>query len=142
MNELKITTKLEYLNILKSLEKQTKYIEFLQPYDVLVENSIVTNVEDHYIIATKNVSNWNKSGAKGKLLKINVTNENKIKIFDMLKKFDSFFFNTFNMKYGETVEYTDFGLSNIAFFNIKGELLFYTITHEGLAFIDTDLNIL
>lgn len=33
------------------------------------------------------------------------------------------------------VETTDFGYQNIAFFNLQGELLFYTITHEGLAWI-------
>ena len=58
-----------------------------------------------------------------------------LKIFNDLRKINSFFYNTWDNKLGETVETTEFGYMNIAFFDSKGKLLFYTITHEGIAWI-------
>ena len=52
-----------------------------------------------------------------------------------MRKINSFLYNTWNNKLGETVETTEFGYMNIAFFDSKGKLLFYTITHEGIAWI-------
>lgn len=116
------------------MEKNTKYIELLQLIDDNESNFIIEKY-NQLLITKKNVFNWNDSGAKGVVYKFDIKFSDKEKIFNDLRKINSFFYNTWDNKLGETVETTEFGYMNIAFFDSKGKLLFYTITHEGIAWI-------
>ncbi|KAF1296574.1 hypothetical protein BAU15_14625 [Enterococcus sp. JM4C] len=136
MKLTKITNKNDYMKILNFLEKQTKYIEILQLMDDNQPNFIIEKYRA-ILVTQKTVSNWNDTGAKGLLYKFDLNLAEKERIFKDLKKIDPFFYNKFDIRLGETVENTDFGYANIAFFDIKGKLVFYTITHEGLAWIQS-----
>ena len=134
MKIIKITNKNDYIQILNFLEKNTKYIELLQLIDDNESNFIIEKY-NQLLITKKNVFNWNDSGAKGVVYKFDIKFSDKEKIFNDLRKINSFFYNTWDNKLGETVETTEFVYMNIAFFDSKGKLLFYTITHEGIAWI-------
>ncbi|WP_207871800.1 hypothetical protein DOK78_000199 [Enterococcus sp. DIV2402] len=135
MKNINITNKNDYIKILDFLEKKTKYIELLQLIDD-EESNLIIDKYSNLLISKKNVSNWIDSGAKGVVYKFDINLSDKKKIFGDLKSINSFFYNKFDSKIGEIVETTEFGYMNIAFFDLKGNLLFYTITHEGIAWIN------
>lgn len=137
MENIRITTKADYFEIVNFLEKKTKYVELLRLLDDQ-ESTIILNKYKYLLVTEKNVSNWNNSGAKGTLFKFDIDLVNRKKFFNDLRKIDSFFYNHFDVVLGSSVDTTEFGYMNIAFFDLNGKLLFYTSTHEGLAWIENE----
>ena len=134
MKEITFATKKDYLAVINFLEKQTKYVEIVVSWDDTPNSPLLTNFGDS-LVTIKDISHWLETGTKGTLYKYALSLERKKAYFQQLRKFDSFFYNCEHPFSGMYVETTDFGYQDIAFFNLQGELLFYTITHEGLAWI-------
>ena len=123
----------EYLQCIKQLENKCKYIEyvllneeeleFIQRFENLIES-----------IELKNKWWGTKSSQKNKVYKVKSSKE----IFKYLRKFETFCKYTIS-NVGDTVEYTDFGINDIAFFDEKDVPLLFTTTHEGYITIRNDL---
>ena len=128
-----------YYSILSKLENVTKYVELLKLVDDTEPNFLINKYND-ILIVKKEITDWHNTGAKGTMFKFDMKLKNRKEFFSDLKKFDSFFYNIFDAQNGETVEITNFGYMNIAFFSMQGKFLFYTNTHEGLAWITNELS--
>lgn len=121
---------IDYLSLINVLEKHTKYVEFLQLIGDEEIHELVLKYKE-YIITKKTVTNWLNTGGKGILYKLDIPLNIKSSFFDDLRQYNDFFYIKINSKLGEFIEYSDFGINNMAIFNMNGELIFYTIPHEG-----------
>lgn len=129
----KLNNHKDYLNILKKLEKKSKYIEIFITGNH--SNQIVEDFKDD-IIEKDRVSKIGGNKiyyGKYNLFRIRVSNE----LFEYLKYFETFckFFD--NEK--TSIQYTDFGIDDIAFYDDKEIPLLSTITHECIIEIREDL---
>ena len=129
----KLNTHEEYVNMIKKLEKKTKYIEIVV-IDEIVTNNIVNKFKND-IISIKIVSEWwqTKTLGDNKLVKIKASTE----LFEYLLKFETFckyhFCKKFDKDFGTYVdvqENTDFGYDDIAFYDDNNDILLCTTTHE------------
>ena len=129
----KLNTHEEYVNMIKKLEKKTKYIEIVV-IDEIVTNNIVNKFKND-IISTRIVSEWwgTKTSAKNKLVKIKASKE----FFEYILKFETFckyyICKKFDKDFGSYVdiqENTDFGYDDIAFYDDNNDILLCTTTHE------------
>lgn len=115
----------EYLKVIKQLEKKSKYMEY-----ALIDKddmNLINNFEN-LIISVKSKKSWcgTTSKSKTKVYKLKAEKE----IFEYLIQFETFckFNNNGNE---DMVQYTDFGINDIAFFDDSEMPLFFTVTHEG-----------
>lgn len=123
----------DYIQVIKQLDKKCKYMEY-----VLVNDDETELIErfDSLIISIKLKNKWwgTKSSGKSKVYRIKASQA----VFQYLKQFETF------CKYiassdGDTVEATDFGMNDIAFFDDHSIPLLFTTTHEGYVMIRNDL---
>ena len=129
----KINSHNEYLESIKQLEKKSKYVEY-----VLVNEEDTRFIEEFkdFIITMKQKNKWwgTKSCGKSKVYKIKSSKA----IFNYLKQFETFC--KYSISYnGDIIEYTDFGINDIAFFDDNEIPLLFTTTHEGYITIRNDL---
>ena len=122
----------DYLKILNILEDKTDYIE------LAYENDIVYKFKKD-ILYKKHTTSWfsEESFPGANLYRIKASKE----LFDYLKTFETFckcFIDPYTGVY-LSVEETDFGISDIAFYDKEGKSLLETVTHEGEIFIRDDL---
>ncbi len=124
----------EYLETIKQLEKKSKYIEY-----VLVDEDEIGFTErfTESIVEVREKNKWwgTKSSGKCKVYRIKASKE----MFKFLKQFETFCKCIFSDQQGDTVENTDFGINDIAFFDDKELPLLFTTTHEGYVTIRDDL---
>ncbi len=137
---IRINSHEDYIRIITSLRNKTKYIQIVQINgDERKKDSIIENAFKYMKLIKKIKTNlWagNKtsSGNSGVLYEFESTENYLIH----LKSYQSFFLSSFVNESYEPV-YTDFGLDDICFLNGKRQVIFYTTTHEGLAFYDKKL---
>lgn len=122
----------DYLKILSILEEMTDYIE------LAYENDIVDKFKKD-IIYKEYTTRWfsEESYPGANLYRIKASKE----LFDFLRTFETFckcFLDPVTGVY-LSVEETDFGISDIAFYDKEGKSLLETVTHEGDIYIRKDL---
>ena len=122
----------DYLKIIDVLEDKSDYIE------LVYENDIVYKFKKD-IIHKEHTTSWfsEESYPGGNLYRIKASKE----LFEYLRTFETFCkcFIDENTGVYLSVEETDFGISDIAFYDKDGKSLLETVTHEGEIFIDEDL---
>ncbi|MFL0507310.1 hypothetical protein ACH0B5_16335 [Ureibacillus sp. 179-F W5.1 NHS] len=137
MREVPIYKREDFLNILALLKNKTKCIELVIPYGDNEKDDLVQFLEP-YLITKKKVKSWTGTTTKGKsstMYKYEYTEQDEKKILKFLHNYSSFFFHIQDSNgYYNEVKLTEFEDKDIAFFDQKGNCLFYTITHEGLAY--------
>lgn len=130
-----LTSHEQHLRLLDVLEKRTRTIEIVQICDDADEPLIKAAMP--FLINKERVNKWygTKQGGRGSL-KFTIRADRVF--FKHLRKYESFFRNmTGENGLGEVRE-TNFGLDDIAFIS-GGGVLFYTTTHEGEAYITSEL---
>lgn len=60
-------------------------------------------------------------------------------VFAALRSFEGFFRLSTDTRLGDRAEFTDFGNVDVAFRDRTGAIVFWTVTHEGLAFAHPDV---
>lgn len=135
MKLVSIETKADYLKLLDYLEEKTKYVEVLRLLDDTESHFIIEKYRSR-LVTEKKVSHWLDSGGKGTLFKFDFDLKSRRPFFADLRRSEPFFYNRVANFLGESFATTTFGYVNIAFFDLQGKLLFYTITHEGLAWLE------
>ena len=125
----------DYLKILDILEKKTDYIE------IVYENEITDKFKND-IIFKEHTTNWwsEESYPGGNLYRIKASKE----LFNYLRKYETLckYIYGGETKFGIASDknvVTDFGTSDIAFFDKEGKILLQTVTHEGFIDIDKDI---
>ena len=129
----------EYLSLLRILKEKTAYISIV-PIEYEGSTNEIISLANKYMscIRQKKVNRWPGTVRKGPGAKQYEFAANK-RFFEELERYESFFINETNEYGWEEVRTTDFGLDDIAFLDSQNELLFFTTTHEGYAFIREDL---
>ena len=124
----------QYLDILNKIRKATAKIVIVQ-IDGLKEDDPVVETAKQLMILEKQeiVDKWFGTIAPGRKA-VQYTFQKKREFFGYLSTFESFFIVKSENPY--VVEETDFGMDDIAFLDQNGELLFYTTTHEGYAYLN------
>ncbi len=123
----------EYVKLLDIIAKKTKYIEYV------IIDSDDTKLLDCFeedIMFRKNTNKWwgTKISQSSTLYKIKASS----KLFTFLKKFETFCIQITN-NFGDCVQFTDFGINDIAFFDDKTEPILFTTTHEGNILLREDI---
>lgn len=143
----KLNTHEEYINILEKLEKKSKYIEIFIIGTHTHNNQIVEDFSDD-IIERDRVSEIGGNKiyyGEYNLFRIKASNE----LFEYLRYFETFckFFDG-NITYdgdkivdieSASIEYTDFGIDDIAFYDDNEIPLLSTVTHECIIEVREDL---
>lgn len=125
----------DYLNILNTIRKETEKIIIVQIDGYDKHDTIVNTAKSMMALEKQEtVSKWIGTVAKGRKA-VQYTFIKNRDFFAYLSKFEAFFIarDTAN---GYAVTDADFGYDDIAFLDSKGELLFYTTTHEGYAYLN------
>ena len=137
----KLNEKKDYLRILEKLKSKTSYIEIVI-LDGKKTNELVTMFQSD-IISHNKVNRWWGTITKGQnnLYRIKSSDE----LFNYLKKFETFckyyHYGTTkkSLNHGDYSEDTDFGIDDIAFYDINGNTLLNTTTHEGYILISEEI---
>ncbi len=128
----------DYIKILDLIRKNTEFIVIVQTLGYDKEDKIIAKANELMrLIKTEKVNRWFGSLTHGKK-GLQYTFEKDRKFFFYLKEFESFFIDVIdkNTNYF-SVKATDFNTNDdIAFHDKDKNLLFYTTTHEGYAYIN------
>ena len=141
----KLNTHEEYINILEKLEKKSKYIEI---FIIGTHNNQIVEDFNDDIIERDRVSKIGGNKiyyGEYNLFRIKASNE----LFEYLRYFETFC-KSFdgNKTYdkdkivdveGVSIQYTDFGIDDIAFYDDNGIPLLFTVTHECIIEVREDL---
>lgn len=126
----------DYLEVLNKIRKETAKIVIVQIDGRDPDDPIVETAKSMMMLEKEEVvSKWFGTIAPGREA-IQYTFAKKREFFGFLSSFESFFINKTVRNNSFDVKRTDFGLDDIAFIDGKGELLFYTTTHEGYAYLN------
>lgn len=138
IENINITSYEQYVELLNSLKKITKYIQIVQISGEDPKDKLIQSANKYMgLLDKKPVRKWLGTVKGGKSVP-QYTYKSNSKFINHLKKYNSFFYNTKN-KFGfDDVIETDFGQDDIAFLDENKEPLFYTTTHEGYANIRKD----
>lgn len=130
----------QYLEILNKTSKLTSKIVIVQIDGPDKEDEIVNTAFRIMPLENKEIVNeWYGTIAEGSRGAIKYTFIKKHSFFEYLASFESFFIGKIDKYNNYDVIYTDFGIDDIAFLGDNGELLFYTTTHEGEAYLNEKL---
>lgn len=129
-----IKSRSQYLGILDMIRKDTAKIILVQ-IDGEDKNDPVVNTAKEMMALEKReiVSEWFGTITRGRAA-VQYTFTKKRDFFAYLRSFESFFIVTSENPY--RVRLTNFGYDDIAFLDARGELLFFTTTHEGYAYLN------
>lgn len=126
-----ITSHQDYLDILNTIRKDTAKIIIVQIDGYDKDDPVVNTAKSMMTLESEEiVSEWIGTitgGAKA----VQYTFIKNRDFFSYLASFEAFFETEDNADTD-----TGFGLDDIAFLDSKGELLFYTTTHEGYAYLN------
>ena len=132
-----ITNHTQYIDILNKIRKATAKIIIVQINGFVKDDPIVETAKQMMILEKQEiVDRWFGTIAPGRKA-VQYTFQKKRAYFGYLSDFESFFIVESENPY-EVAE-TDFGFDDIAFIDQNGEMLFYTTTHEGYAYINEQL---
>ena len=138
-----------HVEILDKIRPLTRFVEIVIPYGDVQNDELIIALEP-FLVETKKVQEWTGtiSGGGAVTLHRYFASDD---LFQCLSEYEGFFMSIpykaspddFIHIHSDIVlwqmEYTSFGDKDIAFFDEDGNVLFYTTTHEGDAFIDEKL---
>ena len=128
----------EYLSYLDMIESDTAKIVLVQPDGINTADPIIKTAQKKMPLEAKRRTNeWYGTitlGTPG----MEYTFTKTTSFFDYLRTFESFFIETNEIPY--EFRLTQFGNNDIAFIDKNGDLLFYTTTHEGDAYLNGRYN--
>lgn len=123
----------QYLEILGKIRKDTALIALVQADGADEDDPIIETAKQMMSLEKREtVSRWPGTISSGENAVRYVFRKHH-SFFGYLATFESFFFVKSRDPF--VVETTDFGMDDIAFLDQTGELLFYTTTHEGYAYL-------
>ena len=126
----------QYLEILSKIRKDTYKIVIVQIDGYKKDDPVVDTAMQMMPLEKKEtVSRWFGTAAPGRQA-VQYTFTKKREFFGYLSSFEAFYIRRTGKKNCYELEYTDFGLDDIAFLDENDELLFFTVTHEGFAFLN------
>ncbi len=132
---IQLTDHEQYLALLDRLEDKTTVILLIQIDGGDTADETVSQASSCMkLLEKKRVSRWPGTVTKGKPA-VQYTYQADRRFFKFLKRFPSFFFNRRDSWGCDLVEETEFGQDDIAFLDSGHNLLFFTTTHEGYAYI-------
>ena len=149
MNQIIISSHAQHVEILKRVEPFTKFVEIVSRYAGALTDELTTSLAQ-FLVETKEVWEWAGTISKGAASTLYRYSYDEA-LFQNLREYEGFFIH---MPYRNSsddfinipdsvvlwqMRYTSFGDKDIAFFDENNDLLFYTVTHEGYAFIDEKL---
>ena len=130
-----LKTRSQYLGILDLIRKDTARIIIVQIDGEDKKDPVVKKaVETMTLEKKESVSEWPGTVKLGGAPAVQYTFLKTGDFFDYLSRLESFFLVTSENPY--RVKKTGFGYDDVAFLDGDGELLFFTITHEGDAFLN------
>lgn len=136
---VELTSREQYLQLLAGLRQRTAYIALVQINDEDAQEAVLAKALDcMQLVEKKYVGKWLGTVRKGRKAPYYLFRADK-RFFSFLKEFPSFFFNRKDAWGCDDIEETAFGQDDIAFFDEKQKVLFYTTTHEGYAYADPAL---
>ena len=138
LTEINIFDHETYIKILNAIRKDTKKIVIVQTVGHNKNDPILETAEKMMQLEDrKTVSSWLGTETDRRNAE-QYTFIKKRDFFDYLGGFESFFIDVIDRNSHEfTVRYSDFDPDDdIAFTDQNGYPLFYTVTHEGMAFIN------
>ena len=124
----------QYLEYLDLIEKDCAKIIIVQIDGEDNADPIIFSAEKKmHLESRKRVVEWFGSIApNSKALEYTFTKSKEF--FDYLRSFEAFYIEISDIPY--EIRRTDLGIDDIAFIGEKGDLLFYTTTHEGCAYLN------
>ena len=129
-----IKSRSQYLDILNTIQKDTAKIIIVQIDGEDIEDPIVKNAKEMMILEKQEiVSKWFGTIAPGRKA-VRYTFLKNREFFVYLSSFESFFIVLSENPF--VANLTDFGIDDIAFSDNNGDLLFFTTTHEGYAYLN------
>ena len=136
---LELTSHEQYLALLNTLKHTTAYIAIVQINGHDAQDKIISLAEScMQLIEKKHVCKWPGTITRGRRAVQYLYKADK-QFFKLLQDFPSFFFNRRDPWGCDLVEETAFGQDDIAFLDKSRNLLFFTTTHEGCAYIERSL---
>ena len=140
LERIELTSHEQYIELLVKLRKLTRYISIVQIDGEEKDDPIVLKAKSvMQLHHSRTTDNWFSTYAPRRQAAEYVFVKHK-GFFDYLMGFESFFFSHYNKNGAYEPEYTDFNTcDDIAFFDDEMQLLFYTCTHEGFAWIYPDV---
>ena len=131
-----LTSTEQYLQLLSIIQKNATYIQLVQVWNESDQDLVISKaIESMELIEKKYVNKWLGTVRKGQKVPQYLFLANE-QFFQFLKGLPSFFFNyESSLGYNE-VEETEFGHNDIAFLDKERQVLFYTTTHEGYAYVN------
>ena len=129
-----LTSHEQYLDLLKKVKSKTAYIVIVQVNGEDDEDQIIAEANTCMeLIEKKTVNKWLGTKTRGsRAVQFRYRKEDRF--FRFLSTYP-FFFNRKDRWGCDEVEYTDFGIDDIAFLDVDQSPLFFTTTHEGYATI-------
>lgn len=138
MEDIFIENHEQYLTLLKKLKDRTAYIVIVQVFRDKKDKLINHADSTMRLLEEKLADEWPGTKTYGgkNLQKVYAAND---EFFDYLESFSSFFFSHIGKNEEFIVERTEFGVNDIAFYDIRKRCLFFTTTHEGYASLHENL---
>ncbi len=128
-----ISSHQDYLKLLNIIRKDTAKIIIVQIDGYDKDDPVVNTAKSMMILENEEiVSEWIGTTTIGRKA-VQYTFIKNRDFFSYLASFEAFFETEDNEDLDTD---TDFGLDDIAFLDSNGELLFYTTTHEGYAYLN------
>ncbi len=129
-----LETHSQYLDILNTIKDDTERIILVQIDGEDAKDPIVNTAKEMMILEKQEiVCEWFGTITLGREA-VQYTFLKSQEFFDYLSSFEAFFIVLSENPY--SVNTTDFGFDDIAFLDKNGDLLFYTTTHEGYAYLN------
>jgi hypothetical protein len=110
----------QHIELLNKIRPLTKFIEIVIPYTDTPNDELILSFRP-FLIERKKVHEWTGTISGGKASTLYRYSSFDY-LFERLCGYESFF--------------TSFGDNDIAFFDADNNVIFYTTTHEGYAFIN------
>jgi hypothetical protein len=127
----------QYESLLLRLRKLSRYVVLVQiDGEAADDPHVLQAMETMVLVDKKPVCKWLGTDAFGRAVQYEFFLNTKA-FFNYLLQYPSFFFNE-RLDYS-SIEDTSFGLDDIAFLDKDRKPLFYTTTHEGLAWVRPDV---
>ena len=137
MESIQLISHEQHLRLLNILKKRTRTIEIVQTCGEDLDEPLIKAAMP-YLIKKERVFKWHgtKQGGRGSL-KFTVRADRAF--FKHLQQYEGFYHDINDGPGFLFFRETDFGLDDIAFIDSGGAVLFCTTTHEGHAYIASEL---
>ena len=146
MERIILSSHEQHIKILKRIRSSARFVEIVIPYGEAPNDALIISLKP-FLLETKKVWEWTGTISRGTASTLYRYSSDDA-LFQYLNEYDSFFINVPLRNSPDDfiyinddilrwqMEYTSFGNKDIAFLDENNDVLFYTTTHEGDAFIN------